>query len=109
MPAEDAALVSEVLVAGDLRRVDSPGIARLENHVIMLRAGRINPRPAWRVIRETPATAAIDGDNGLGLVIGPKANDARDVRTGMAATALRLEMLVGRPARHIIATAGDPG
>src|SRR5262249_5241342 len=38
-------------------------------------AGRINPRPRPRVVRETPSTATVDGDNGLGLVVGPWAND----------------------------------
>jgi L-2-hydroxycarboxylate dehydrogenase (NAD+) len=41
----------------------------------MLMLGRINPRPQIRVVRELPATATVDGDNGLGLVVGPKANE----------------------------------
>src|SRR5262245_46820724 len=40
----------------------------------MLTLGRINPRPRIRIVRETPSTATVDGDNGLGLVVGPKAN-----------------------------------
>ncbi len=40
----------------------------------MLRLGRINPRPNIEVVRETPSTATVDGDNGLGLVVGPRAN-----------------------------------
>jgi LDH2 family malate/lactate/ureidoglycolate dehydrogenase len=40
----------------------------------MLSSGRINPTPSVKVVRETPSTATVDGDNGLGLVVGPKAN-----------------------------------
>jgi L-2-hydroxycarboxylate dehydrogenase (NAD+) len=41
----------------------------------MLMAGRINPNPSPRVVRSTATTATVDGDNGLGLVVGPWAND----------------------------------
>jgi L-2-hydroxycarboxylate dehydrogenase (NAD+) len=74
VPADDAALAAEVLLAADLRGIDSHGVARLPTYVGCLRQGMINPRPAVRVVRETPSTATVDGDNGLGLVVGPAAN-----------------------------------
>jgi LDH2 family malate/lactate/ureidoglycolate dehydrogenase len=40
----------------------------------MLSQERINPRPQIRVIRSSQSTASVDGDNGLGLVVGPQAN-----------------------------------
>ena len=49
-------------------------MARLHTYYDMLAFGGINPRPNIRVIRETPSTATVDGDNGLGLVVGPWAN-----------------------------------
>ena len=58
----------------DLRGIDSHGVARLHTYFDMLAFGRINPRPNIRVVRETPSTATVDGDNGLGLVVGPRAN-----------------------------------
>jgi L-2-hydroxycarboxylate dehydrogenase (NAD+) len=75
VPAADAALAAGVLAAADLRGVDSHGVARLHTYFDMLTLGRINPRPNVRVVRELSATATIDGDNGLGLVVGPKANE----------------------------------
>ena len=75
VPESEAQLAAEVLAASDLRGVDSHGVARLHSYVGMLRAGRINPRPKLRIVRETPSTATVDGDNGLGLVVGPQAND----------------------------------
>jgi LDH2 family malate/lactate/ureidoglycolate dehydrogenase len=47
----------------------------LHTYFDMLTLGRINPRPNVRVVRELPATATVDGDNGLGLVVGPWANE----------------------------------
>lgn len=72
--ADDAALAADVLAAADLRGVDSHGVARLRTYHDMLALGRINPRPHLQVVRETASTATVDGDNGLGLVVGPKSN-----------------------------------
>src|SRR5256714_5242304 len=74
VPPADAEQAADVLAAADLRGVDSHGVARLHTYFDMLALGRINPRPSVRVVRELPATATVDGDNGLGLVVGPKAN-----------------------------------
>jgi L-2-hydroxycarboxylate dehydrogenase (NAD+) len=74
VPTPDACVAADVLAAADLRGVDSHGVARLHSYFDMLTLGRINPRPSPRIVRETPSTAAFDGDNGLGLVVGPKAN-----------------------------------
>ena len=74
VPALDAAGAADVLAAADLRAIDSHGVARLHTYFEMLELGRINPRPNVRVVRETPSTATVDGDNGLGLVVAPRAN-----------------------------------
>lgn len=74
VPEEDAILAADVLAASDLRGIDSHGVARLHTYFEMLTLGRINPRPNVKIIRESMSTATVDGDNGLGLVVGPKAN-----------------------------------
>ena len=71
---EDAAQAAEVLACADLRGVDSHGVARLHTYFEMLSMGAINPRPEIQVVRSSASTATVDGDNGLGLVVGPKAN-----------------------------------
>jgi LDH2 family malate/lactate/ureidoglycolate dehydrogenase len=71
----DACLAADVLAASDLRGIESHGIARLHAYFGMLNRGRINPRPRVQVVRQSPSTATVDGDNGLGLVVGPKANE----------------------------------
>jgi LDH2 family malate/lactate/ureidoglycolate dehydrogenase len=50
-------------------------VARLHTYFDMLQLGRINPKPNIRIVREKISTATVDGDNGLGLVVGPKANE----------------------------------
>jgi L-2-hydroxycarboxylate dehydrogenase (NAD+) len=74
VPEADARLAADVLASADRRGIDSHGVARLRTYVDLLSVGRINPRPTLRVVRETASTATVDGDNGLGLVVGPKAN-----------------------------------
>jgi len=75
VPTEDARLAATVLQSADLRGIDSHGVARLASYADFLGRGRINPRPNISVVRESPSTATVDGDNGLGLVVGPKANE----------------------------------
>jgi LDH2 family malate/lactate/ureidoglycolate dehydrogenase len=74
VPEADARLAADVLAVSDLRGIESHGVARLSAYCDMITVGRINARPTVRVVRETPSTATVDGDNGLGLVVGPKAN-----------------------------------
>src|SRR5690606_37601547 len=86
-PESDAKLAAEVLLEADLRGVDSHGVARLSGYVRLWEAGRINVTPKLRIVHETPSTATVDGDRGLGLVVAPRAMDiaiakARNVGTG---------------------------
>ena len=69
----DATLAAEVLASADLRGVDSHGIARLAGYVRLWEKQRINAQPAIRVVHETPSTAVVDGNAGLGLVVAPYA------------------------------------
>lgn len=87
---EDAHLAAKVLVSADLRGIDSHGIARLSGYIRLYEAGRINPCPLIKTIHETNSTATIDGESGLGLVIGQHAmqiaiHKAEQVGTGWVA------------------------
>jgi LDH2 family malate/lactate/ureidoglycolate dehydrogenase len=89
LPEADAATVARDLVSADLRGLASHGVARVPIYCKRLRAGAINPRPAIRVERAAAAVAAIDGDDGIGFVVGHRAMDeaialARDCGIGMA-------------------------
>lgn len=74
VPPEDARLGADVLVASDLRGVDSHGVSNmLRNYIAGYNDGRLNATPNWRIVRESPAAATIDCDRGLGVIIAPKA------------------------------------
>lgn len=90
MSKEDAAQAADVLVLADLRGIDSHGVARLSGYVRLHEKDRANMQPQWKVIHETPSTATIDADGGLGLVVTPKAmriamDKANTVGTGWVA------------------------
>jgi LDH2 family malate/lactate/ureidoglycolate dehydrogenase len=70
-PAEHAELATDVLIRSDLRGIDSHGVARLAGYVRLWEKGRINSTPDIRIVHETPTTATVDGDAGLGLVVAP--------------------------------------
>jgi L-2-hydroxycarboxylate dehydrogenase (NAD+) len=72
VPHEDAVLAADVLAYSDEHGIDSHGIARLKTYYDLLKEGRINPAPSLKIIREKGSVATVDGDNGLGLVIGPR-------------------------------------
>jgi L-2-hydroxycarboxylate dehydrogenase (NAD+) len=72
-PEKQAQLAAEVLISADLRGIDSHGIARLNGYVRLADLGRLNPDPKIKIVHETPGTAVLDGDRGLGLVVAPEA------------------------------------
>ena len=69
--AEHAILAADVLIKSDLRGIDSHGVARLTGYVRLWEKGRINAKPDIKIVYETPTTATVDGDAGLGLVVAP--------------------------------------
>ena len=86
-PSDQAALAAKVLISADLRGIDSHGVARLSGYVRLWEAKRVNAKPDIRIIHETPSTAVVDGDSGLGLVVAPFAmqvaiDKAKNVGTG---------------------------
>src|SRR5437899_4097483 len=71
---EDSAEGADVLTMTDLRGVETHGVSNmLRAYVRDYKAGKLDPRPGWRVVRETPGTAVIDAERRLGIMVGPKA------------------------------------
>ena len=90
VPAEDARVTTDVLVLADLRGIDSHGVARLGRYVSGLKEGSIKPTDESRILKETKATALIDGGQSLGQVVGKKGMDlairkAKDTAVGVVA------------------------
>lgn len=82
-----AETATKALLSADLRGIDSHGVARLSGYVRLWEAKRVNANPDIKIIHETPSTAVVDGDSGLGLVIAPLAmqiaiEKAKKVGTG---------------------------
>ena len=76
VPKGDADIAAQGLVAADLRGVDTHGVIRFNPtswYVKWLRDGEMNPAPSIRVVSESPASALLDGDRGIGMVIGRRA------------------------------------
>jgi L-2-hydroxycarboxylate dehydrogenase (NAD+) len=73
----DAARCAELMTEADLTGADGHGIFRLPQYVRRLKAGGFNKRPNITVSRTAPATAIVDGDNGMGhLVMSRAATEA---------------------------------
>ena len=90
VPSEDARITADVLVQADLRGIDSHGVARLSRYVSGLQHGMMRPRAMPKVVHETPVTATIDGDAGLGQPVSQRAmrlaiSKARDSHVGFVA------------------------
>lgn len=91
VPASDAEIAANVLVASDLRGVDTHGVIRFNPHawyVKWLRDGAMTAKPNIRVVTETVSTALLDADNGMGFVAGHRAmelaiNKARESGVGI--------------------------
>jgi LDH2 family malate/lactate/ureidoglycolate dehydrogenase len=87
---KDAETAAQVLIDADLRGIDSHGVARLAGYVKQYDLGKLNTQPTFKIVHQTPSTAVIDGDAGLGLVIAPFAMEiaiekANQVGTGWVA------------------------
>ena len=64
---QQARTVADILVAADLRGIESHGVARLRwFYVDRVRSGTIDPRPRYEVVRESATALLLDAGNGLG-------------------------------------------
>ncbi len=92
VPQEEARICADVLIAADLRGIESHGVGRLKYYYDRIRAGVQSVRTTVEVVREGPTTALLDGHHGMGHVIAFRAmrmamEKAR--RYGLGAVAVR--------------------
>ena len=91
VPESEARLGADVLIFADESGIDTHGVSNmLRSYVSGYNAKTMNPDPQLKIVKETPSTATVDGDGGLGLMIAPKAMEiaiskAREVGTGVVA------------------------
>ncbi|MGH9357389.1 MAG: Ldh family oxidoreductase [Terriglobia bacterium] len=70
---KDAEVVADGLVKANLRGLDSHGVARIPVYLARLRGGGVKPQPAIAVTRVAQAAKLVDGDSGMGFVVGRRA------------------------------------
>ncbi|RMF87869.1 MAG: Ldh family oxidoreductase, partial [Nitrospinota bacterium] len=70
---EEARIVSDHLVMGNLTGHDSHGVMLILNYVETIRKGELKPGAPIEVVRETPSTALINGNWGFGQVVAEEA------------------------------------
>ena len=69
----DAVIAAQALVKASLRGVDSHGVARTSMYCERLRRNVANPTPDIKVTHTYPVASLVDGDDGIGLVVGHRA------------------------------------
>ncbi|MBN3458901.1 Ldh family oxidoreductase [Mycobacterium sp. DSM 3803] len=73
VPADDAADIADVLIAADLFGIHTHGVQRIPQYLDRVRLGGVNPRPDIRTDALAPAVRLVDGDNGIGPLVGRRA------------------------------------
>jgi LDH2 family malate/lactate/ureidoglycolate dehydrogenase len=70
IPEADALIIADVLIQADKFGFDSHGVNRLKSiYLDRIKDGILNPVTNYKIIKEGPTTAVIDGQNGMGHVI----------------------------------------
>lgn len=88
----DAAIAADVLLASDLRGIESHGVSRLKMYYDWIKKGIISPRVRFEVVRDGPTTAVVDGHTSLGHPIAHRAMElaiAKARTYGLGAVAVR--------------------
>jgi L-2-hydroxycarboxylate dehydrogenase (NAD+) len=75
VPDADAVKVGELMLEADLTGADAHGVFRLPQYIRRIRAGGVNPKASITVEKTAPATAMVDGDNGMGHLVMQRAAD----------------------------------
>jgi L-2-hydroxycarboxylate dehydrogenase (NAD+) len=87
VPASDAERAAAVLLYADTRGIDSHGVSnKLRDYLDKYRNGTLNPTAQPRIVHETPSTAVVDGDRGLGLIVAQRAMEMAIEKAGIVGT-----------------------
>ena len=92
VPEADARICTDVLIAADLRGIESHGVARLKYYYDRIQRGQHQVRTETEIVKETETTALMDGHHGMGHVIAHQAMEMaiRKAEThGLGAVAVR--------------------
>jgi LDH2 family malate/lactate/ureidoglycolate dehydrogenase len=70
VPNKDAAVVTDTFLEANLRGVDTHGVRLIPAYIRRLQRGGVNPAPNIRTVSDLGGTVRLDGDHGLGQVVG---------------------------------------
>jgi LDH2 family malate/lactate/ureidoglycolate dehydrogenase len=70
VPETDAAIVTDTFLEANLRGVDTHGVRLIPVYIRRLERGGVNPAPNIRTVSDLGGTLRLDGDCGLGQVVG---------------------------------------
>jgi L-2-hydroxycarboxylate dehydrogenase (NAD+) len=87
MSVEDAAIAATALTRTEARGIETHGVRQLSRYVRAAQAGGVNVKAEFKVVKQTPGTAVIDGDEGLGHVVATKAMRLAISKAGQVGTA----------------------
>ena len=73
VPRDEARICADVLIASDLRGIESHGVGRLKYYYDRIRAGVQFTTTEIEIVKETETTVLIDGRHGMGHVIAHRA------------------------------------
>ena len=88
LPEPDARIIADCLVKANLRGLDSHGVARIPIYAKRLRLGLVNPRPDLKPRQVAASASHLDGQDGMGMVVGVTAMDAAMALGGDAGVGL---------------------
>ncbi len=90
---EDASVCADVLVTAHKRGIDTHGINKMKHlYYDKIKAGTVDPKAEFEIVRDGPTTAVVDGHDGLGHPIGKKAMNIairKAKKYGMGMTVVR--------------------
>ncbi len=92
VPSEDAKICQDVLIASDLKGIDSHGVGRLKMYYDRIKDGIQQPVTNYEIVKETETTAVVDGHHGMGHVVSVKAMQMaidKAKKHGLGAVAVR--------------------
>jgi L-2-hydroxycarboxylate dehydrogenase (NAD+) len=92
VPRADAEITADVLLASDLRGVESHGVQRLKMYYDRIKSGIQKAVTDFEIVREGPTTAVVDGHHGMGQVIGYRSMELaieKAKKYGMGSVAVR--------------------
>ena len=93
VPARDAAICADVLLESDRRGIESHGCNRFKPiYIDRIEAGIQKPVTQVDILKETPTTAVLDANDGMGMVVSHQAMEmaiAKARRYGLSMVAVR--------------------